>query len=95
LLHHRHHPDLLQKHKKFVQQPGLAQFVHLLDRFSRIEPLRHPPIISPRQLPVQPFHHRTGRALLFAALWLYSFAHLDLLFSLPYHLLLLLAIPSC
>src|SRR5207244_1980257 len=36
---HCHHADLLQEHKKFVQQPGFAQLVHLLDLFSRVEPL--------------------------------------------------------
>jgi hypothetical protein len=61
-----------------------------ISNFSCVQRLRHPPIISPRQLPVQPFHHRTWLAHLFLGL----LAHLDFLFPLPYHLLLLLATSS-
>src|SRR2546421_11114810 len=80
--------------KNSSSSPASRSIVHLLDLFSRVEGLRHPPIISPRQLPVQPFHHRTWRALLLASLLLCSLAHVALLFPVPYHLLLLLATPS-
>src|SRR5690348_1108041 len=55
--------------------------MHLLNLFSIVEGLPHPLIISPRQLPVQPFHHSTQLAELFAALLLCSLAHPALLFS--------------
>ena len=32
-------PSLLQKHKKLIQQPCIAQFMHLLNLFSRIQGL--------------------------------------------------------
>src|SRR5947209_19685088 len=55
--------------------------MHLLNLFSLVERLCHPPIIAPRQLPVQPFHHGTRRVWLFVALFLCSLAHPPLLFS--------------
>ena len=52
-----HHAQLFQKHKKLIQQPGIAEFMHLVNGFPRIQPLRDPGIISARQLPVESFLH--------------------------------------
>src|SRR5207244_5050876 len=45
------------KHKKLIEQPGIAEFMHLVNGFPRIQPLRDPGIISARQLPVESFLH--------------------------------------
>src|SRR5258708_1119603 len=55
----------LQKHKKFIQQPCIAEFMHFLNCFSCIQSLRHLGIISARQLPVESFLDHAGSFCVF------------------------------
>src|SRR5260370_19320987 len=52
-----HHAQVFQKHKKLIEQTGIAEFMHLFNCFPRIQSLRDLCIISPRHLPVESFLH--------------------------------------
>src|SRR5712692_5012943 len=78
----------LQKHKKFIQQPCIAEFMHFLDGFSCIQSLRHLCIISPRHLPVESFLDHAGSFCLFVlAFFALHAARSSSLFAFPsaYH----------
>jgi hypothetical protein len=60
LLKRLHHAQFFQKHKKLIQQPSIAEFMHCFNVLTCIQSLRDLCIISPRQLPVQSFLHDAG-----------------------------------
>src|SRR5450755_1817152 len=53
------HPQFFEKHKKFIQQPCIAEMMHLIYGLSRIQCLCDFPLISPGNLPIESFLHHT------------------------------------
>jgi hypothetical protein len=70
LLKRLQHTQVLQKDKKFIQQTGIAELMHLFNGFPRIQSLCDLGIISPRKLPVQSFLHDAGFFGCLADFWL-------------------------
>ena len=54
------HPQLFEKDKKFIQQPCIAEMMHLFNRLSCIQCLRYLSIISASNLPIESFLHHTS-----------------------------------
>ncbi len=53
------HPQVFEKHKKFIQQPCIAEMMHLIYGLSGIQCLCDFPLISPGNLPIEAFLHHT------------------------------------